>query len=55
MTPEDLMARLADLAGDTERMARDVREFVTFLPTQVELEHALAVAAGKRGSRRWAR
>lgn len=55
MTPDDLMARLADLADHTDRLARQVADTVALIPMRAELEHALTVAAGKRGSRRWAR
>lgn len=55
MTPDDLLGRLADLADRTDRLARQMADTVALIPMQAELEHALAVAAGKLGSRRWAR
>lgn len=43
------------VATRTDRLARSMADTVALMPVQAELEHALAVAAGKRGGRRWAR
>ncbi len=49
--PDDLHRRLAELEART----RGIADGLALLPVLPELTEAMAIAAAKRGSRRWAR